>query len=204
MADLVLEIVEGAEAGKQLPVSGPIDVGRDPSLALQLDDTQVSRRHARFSIQHNAVVVEDLGSTNGTYVNDQPIQAPRVVQPGDCVRIGLTVIQLRSREQMTELPSAVPPRPQITALDQQVFQPVGPQELGPPPAAASPNVPQFGVEETEPAFVPPEAVGDIEAQSDYTAVARLVDNRVKRQTNVAVFALLGAAGLAVLLAFGLQ
>lgn len=205
MADLILEIVEGSEAGKQLPISGPIDIGREPSLALALDDTQASRRHARISIQNNAVVVEDLGSTNGTYVNDQPIQAPRVIQAGDRVRIGLTVLQLRSPQQVAARPSAVQPVPQLTAVDQAVLQPATPQELAPPPAAAiAPNVPQFGVEETEPAFVPQEALGDIEAKSDYGAVARLVDTRVKRQTNVAVFALLGAAGLAVLLVFGLK
>lgn len=205
MADLILEIVEGSEAGKQLSISGPIDIGREPSLALALDDTQASRRHARISIQNNAVVVEDLGSTNGTYVNDQPIQAPRVIQAGDRVRIGLTVLQLRSPQQVAARPSAVQPVPQLTAVDQAVLQPATPQELAPPPAAAiAPNVPQFGVEETEPAFVPQEALGDIEAKSDYGAVARLVDTRVKRQTNVAVFALLGAAGLAVLLVFGLK
>lgn len=205
MADLILEIVEGSEAGKQLPISGPIDIGREPSLALALDDTQASRRHARISIQNNAVVVEDLGSTNGTYVNDQPIQAPRVIQAGDRVRIGLTVLQLRSPQQVAARPSAVQPVPQLTAVDQAVLQPATPQELAPPPAAAiAPNVPQFGVEETEPAFVPQEALGDVEAKSDYGAVARLVDTRVKRQTNVAVFALLGAAGLAVLLVFGLK
>jgi predicted component of type VI protein secretion system len=204
MADLILEIVEGAEAGRQLPLSGPIDIGREPSLGLPLQDTQASRRHARVSLQNNAVVVEDLGSTNGTYVNDQPIQAPRVIQPGDRVRIGLTVLQLRSQQQVAQRASAVQPSPQITAVDQHVLQPAAPQELAPPPAAAAPNVPQVGVEETEPAFVPQEALGDIEAKSDYTAVARLVDTRVKRQTNIAVFALLGAAGLAVLLVFGLK
>jgi pSer/pThr/pTyr-binding forkhead associated (FHA) protein len=205
MADLILEIVEGREAGKQLPLTGAIDIGREPSLALPLEDTQVSRRHARIGIQNNAIVVEDLGSTNGTYVNDQPIQAPRVIQPGDRVRIGLTVLQLRSQQQVAQRPSAVMPSPQITAVDQQVLQPAAPQDLAPPPAAAiAPNVPQFGVEETEPAFVPQEAIGDPEARSDYGAVARLVDTHVKRQTNIAVFAMLGAAGLAVLLVFGLK
>ena len=203
MADLILEIVEGAEAGRQLPISGPIDIGREPSLGLPLEDTQASRRHARVSLQNNAVVVEDLGSTNGTYVNDQPIQAPRVIQPGDRVRIGLTVLQLRSQQQVAQRPSAVQPSPQITAVDQQVLQPAAPGELA-PPVAPAPNVPSFGVEETEPAFVPPEVIEDPEARSDYGSIARLTDSAVKRQTNVAVFAVLGAAGLAVLLVFGLK
>ena len=206
MADLILEIVEGNEAGKQLELSGPVDIGRDPGLALGLEsDTQVSRRHARISIQNNAAVVEDLGSTNGTYVNDQPINAPRVIQPGDRVRVGLTVIELRDRQQVAARPSAVQPVPQLTAVGQGVLQPATAQELAPPPVGpAGASVPTVGVEETEPAFVPPEAVGDAEARSDYAAVARLRDPVVKRQTNVAVFAVLGAAGLAVLLVFGLK
>ncbi|MEX2197128.1 MAG: FHA domain-containing protein [Thermoleophilaceae bacterium] len=203
MADLILEIVEGGEAGRQLPLTGAVDIGRDPSLQLALEDTQISRRHARVSIQNNQPVVEDLGSTNGTYVNDQPIQAPRALAPGDRVRVGLTVLLLRDSQQVARQPSAVQPSPQLTAVGQDVLQPATAQELA-PPVAAAPGVPQFGVEETEPAFVPPEVVEDIEAQSDYAAVQRLVDTRVKRQTNIAVFALLGGAGLAVLLVFGLQ
>ena len=204
MSELILEIVEGDGAGRQLDLSGAIDIGRDPSMQLPLDDTQVSRRHARVSIQNNQAVVEDLGSTNGTYVNDQPIQAPRPLQPGDRVRVGLTVVELRNRQQVAQRPSAVQQVPQITAVGE-VLQPAAPRELEPPPpAAGAPNVPQFMVEETEPAFVPPEVVGDAEARSDYQAIARLVDASVKRQTNIAVFALLGAAGLAVLLVFGLK
>ena len=123
MADLILEIVEGSDAGKQLELTGPVDIGRDPGLTLGLEDTQASRRHARISFQNNAAVVEDLGSTNGTYVNDQPIQAPRVIRPGDRVRIGLTVIELRDRQQVAARPSAVQPVPQLTAVDQGVLQP---------------------------------------------------------------------------------
>ncbi len=203
MADLILEIVEGGEAGRQVPLTGAVDIGREASLTLALDDTQTSRRHARVSIQNNQAVVEDLGSTNGTYVNDQPIQGPRALQPGDRVRVGLTVLLLRDSQQVASRPSAVQPVPQLTAVGQDILQPAAPQDLAPPVAAAQ-GVPQFGVEESEPAFVPPEAVGDIEARSDYAAVQRLVDTSVKRQTNIAVFAILGAAGLAVLLVFGLQ
>jgi hypothetical protein len=203
VADLILEIVEGGEAGRQIPLTGAVDIGREASLTLALEDTQISRRHARVSIQNNQAVVEDLGSTNGTYVNDQPIQGPRALQAGDRVRVGLTVLLLRDAQQVARQPSAVQAVPQLTAVGQDILQPAAPQELA-PPVAAAPGVPQFGVEETEPAFVPPEAVGDVNARSDYAAVQRLVDSRVKKQTNIAVFALLGGAGLAVLLVFGLQ
>lgn len=203
MSDLILEMVEGEAAGRQIPLTGAVDIGREPSLSLPLEDTQASRRHARISIQNGQAVVEDLGSTNGTYVNDQPIQAPRAISPGDRVRIGLTVLQLRDSQQVAQQPSAVRPVPQVTAIGHGVLQPAAPQELA-PPVAAAPNVPGFLAEESEPAFVPKEVIGDPEGEANYLAVQRLVDTSVKKQTNVAVFALLGAAGIAVLLAFGLK
>ena len=59
-------------------------------------------------------------------------------------------------------------------------------------------------DESAPGFVPAEVADDAEARTDYGAVARLVDTSVKRQTHIASFALLAAAGLAVLLVFGLK
>ena len=232
MADLILEIVEGSEAGRQVPLETVVDIGREPSLPIHLDqDTQVSRRHARITAQGGQAVVEDLGSTNGTYVNDQPIHAPRILNPGDNVRIGLTVIQLRSAQQVQARASAVQVRPNITAVDNQVLAPVPEQQLAavaptPPtgPIAAAPGAqpfappqqqpqfqqpqqqpggPGFKAQETPAAFVPPEVVGDAQAESDYQAIARLVDTRVKQQRNVAMFAMLAVAALAVILYFGL-
>src|SRR3954454_19553907 len=168
MADLILEIVEGADAGRQAPVETVVDIGREPSLPIHLDhDTQVSRRHARVTNQSGSAVVEDLGSTNGTYVNEQPIHSPRQLNPGDRVRIGLTVIELRSAQQVQQRPSAVQARPQFTEVGNQVLAPVPDQELAPvapvPPAgpvAEQPPAPGFKAQETPPGFVPPEVVGD--------------------------------------------
>src|SRR5215212_5422762 len=132
MSDLILEIVEGSEAGRQLQLDSVLDVGREPTLPLHLDDdTQVSRRHARISVQGGQVVVEDLGSTNGTYVNDQPISSPRALNPGDRVRIGLTVLELRTRQQVAARPSAVRPVPQLTAVGNEVLQHVPEAQLAP-------------------------------------------------------------------------
>src|SRR3954454_20738687 len=134
MADLVLEIVEGPHAGRQVQLDSVVDAGRDTGLPLHLDDdTQVSRRHARFTAHGGHASVEDLGSTNGTYVNEQPIHSPRQLNPGDRVRIGLTVIELRSAAQVQQLPSAVQPRPQFTEVGNQVLAPVPDQELAPVP-----------------------------------------------------------------------
>ncbi|MEA2441477.1 MAG: hypothetical protein QOH76_2901 [Thermoleophilaceae bacterium] len=227
MSDLILEIVEGTDAGRQLPLDSVIDVGRDPGLPLHLDeDTQVSRRHARIALQGGQVVVEDLGSTNGTYVNDQPISSPRALNPGDKVRIGLTVLELRTRQQVAARPSAVQVRPQLTAVGNDVLQyvpenqlapvgnvsPVGPIATAapapPPPAApqqaAVAGPPGFKAQETPPAFVPAEVVGDAQAESDYGAISRWVDVQVKAQRNRAAFAMLSAAAIAVIVYFGLS
>lgn len=199
MADLILEIVEGEDAGRQTPVGGTIEIGREA--AFSLHDEQTSRHHARVSAQGDLAVVEDLGSTNGTYVNDQPIEGPRAVRPGDKIRVGLTVLEVRTAEDVQQRPSAVMPVPQVTRVSQEVLEPVPEEELEPEPAEAAPA---FAVEETTPGFVPQDVADDPEARSDYAAVARLVDARVKRQTHLASFALLAAAGLAVLLVFGLK
>src|SRR3954463_768899 len=180
MSDLILEIVEGSEAGRQIPLDSVVDVGREPNLPLHLDeDAQVSRRHARVTAQGGQAVVEDLGSTNGTYVNDQPIHSPRPIGPGDQIRIGLTVIELRSAQQVQQRPSAVQARPQFTEVGNQVLAPVPEQQLapvapGPPagPGAGQAPPPGFKAQETPPGFVPPEGVGDAQAESDYQAIAR--------------------------------
>jgi pSer/pThr/pTyr-binding forkhead associated (FHA) protein len=226
MSDLILEIVEGSEAGRQLPLDSVVDVGREPSLPLHLDeDTQVSRRHARISAQGGQVVVEDLGSTNGTYVNDQPISSPRALSPGDKVRIGLTVLELRTRQQVAARPSAVQVRPQLTAVGNDVLQyvpdnqlapvpnisPQGPIQTAAPappqpaaPQQAAPGAPGFKALETPPGFVPPDVVGDPQAESDYGAIARWVDVKVKTQQKVAVFAMISAGAIAVIVYFGLS
>jgi pSer/pThr/pTyr-binding forkhead associated (FHA) protein len=222
MSDLILEIVEGSEAGRQLPLDSVVDIGREPSLPLHLDqDTQVSRRHARIAQQGGQVVVEDLGSTNGTYVNDQPISAPRSLNPGDKVRIGLTVLELRTRQQVAARPSAVQVRPQLTAVGNDVLlqvpeaqlapvgnvSPQGPiqtaQPAPPPPPQQQAGGPGFKAQETPPAFVPPEVLGDAQAESDYGAISRWVDVKVKQQQKIAVFAMISAGAIAVIIYFGL-
>ena len=244
MADLILEIVEGSEPGRQVPLDRPIDIGRDEGMPVALPgDTQASRRHARVEPRNGGAVVEDLGSTNGTFVNEQPIHSPRQLSPGDRVRIGLTVFELRSQQQVQQRPSAVRPRPNLTEVGNDVLAPVpveqlpggapagfvpaagaAPSPAAPAPAAAANLPPQpppplpgargpapvfqpgagFRAAETPAGYVPPEVVGDEEAESDYGALARLVDPYVKQQRNIAAFALLALSGLAVLLYFGLQ
>jgi pSer/pThr/pTyr-binding forkhead associated (FHA) protein len=96
MADLILEIVEGRDAGRQLQLDRPLDIGRDQSMPVALtDDTQASRRHARVTPQNGGAVVEDLGSTNGTYLGQRKLDGPVPMEIGAPLRIGKTVLELR-------------------------------------------------------------------------------------------------------------
>jgi hypothetical protein len=206
--DLLLEFIEGPEAGRQIPLSGSLEIGRDPAVSIVLEDSQVSRHHARINRTSDGAVVHDLGSSNGTYVNDQPIGASQELRPGDRIRVGLTLLQLRSAEQVARRASAVMPAPDITQLDRHVLQPVPEQQLVPVEQAPQ-GPPGFLAEESEPAFVPrglvegggaPGASGS--RGENYVALARLVDARVKHQTSTAAFGVLSLVGLAVLLYFG--
>jgi|RhiMetdeSRZDD1v2_1073273.scaffolds.fasta_scaffold488527_2 pSer/pThr/pTyr-binding forkhead associated (FHA) protein len=210
MADLILEIVEGDDAGRQTPLEGSIEIGREASIGLPIDDEQASRRHTRVTAEGDHALVEDLGSTNGTYLNGQPVEGQRTLRPGDRLRVGLTIFELRTAADVQRQPSAVIPVPQVTKLSGDVLEPVSEEELMPvaqAPAEAEAGAPSappaFAREETPPGFVPAEVAGDEEAREDYAAVARLLDSSVKRQTRVATFALLALSGLAVIVVFGL-
>jgi hypothetical protein len=70
-------------------------IGRGPECELRIEDTYASQQHARIFGKQGGWYVEDLGSTNGTFVNEQRLAAPALLQPGDRVRVGTTVLELR-------------------------------------------------------------------------------------------------------------
>jgi pSer/pThr/pTyr-binding forkhead associated (FHA) protein len=89
-------IVEGANAGEAVSLDGaPLLIGRGSDAAIRLDDDYVSTRHAQIAASGNQWYVEDLGSTNGTYVGSTRITQATAVQVGTRVRIGKTVLELR-------------------------------------------------------------------------------------------------------------
>jgi pSer/pThr/pTyr-binding forkhead associated (FHA) protein len=69
-------------------------VGRGTECDLRLDDTFVSQEHARIFAKDGSWYVEDLGSTNGTFVNEQRLAAPAMLTSGDRIRVGTTVLEL--------------------------------------------------------------------------------------------------------------
>jgi hypothetical protein len=76
-------------------LSASMTIGRAPECELRIEDTYASQQHARLFAKNNSWFVEDLGSTNGTFVNDQKLAAPAMLQPGDKVRVGQTIMELR-------------------------------------------------------------------------------------------------------------
>jgi pSer/pThr/pTyr-binding forkhead associated (FHA) protein len=74
----------------------PILIGRADDSTLVLTDDFASSRHARLTNRGGQWYVEDLGSTNGTYLDQQRVQGPLLVAPGQPIRIGQTALELRS------------------------------------------------------------------------------------------------------------
>ena len=84
---LVVERAAGHQPGVAYDVRAGATLGRG-DVEIKLEDPFASSRHARISCQGRVVVVEDLGSTNGTYLNDQPLSGPQPLHDGDRIRIG--------------------------------------------------------------------------------------------------------------------
>jgi FHA domain len=76
-------------------LSEPMEIGRSETSQIRLDDTYVSSSHARLFPRNGSWYVEDLGSTNGTYLNQQRVASSSEVHPGDQLKIGKTVLELR-------------------------------------------------------------------------------------------------------------
>lgn len=91
-----LVVVEPADQrGRAYPLGNEASIGRAAGCQITVDDTYVSQIHARVFTRDGQWLVEDLGSTNGTWMNRQRVSGPMVVQRGDRVQVGNTVLELR-------------------------------------------------------------------------------------------------------------
>ena len=91
-----LVVTEGGLQGTRIGLTGaPVLIGRANDSTLVLTDDYASTRHARISLQDGMWLVEDLGSTNGTYLGHRKLDGPVPMEVGVPLRIGKTVLELR-------------------------------------------------------------------------------------------------------------
>ncbi len=92
---LRLRVVEpAAQRGRAYELADELTVGRAAGCQITLEDTYASQRHARVFRKDGQLFVEDLGSTNGTYLNRKKVTAPVALRKGDRLQVGKTVMEL--------------------------------------------------------------------------------------------------------------
>src|SRR4051794_3682570 len=131
-------VAGGADAGKMIPVADNTVLGRDDEadIVLQDPDSMLSRRHARIRLDNGNVVVEDLGSTNGTFVGGEKIAEPRALHAGDRIELGGTTLTF------TPAPEPEPPAVPVPgpAADGELRIISGPGAGGTAPVSASATI----------------------------------------------------------------
>lgn len=160
----------GPSVGKEYPLDkSELFIGRDLNNDIVINDPEISRRHSRLFTQGNTFVLEDLGSTNGTFVNGQRLMGPNMLRPGDVITFGermslvfessdfdqdATVVSPASRPSYdNQIPAQTYPPPQsvppaYTPAPQPVYPPPGSQAgrpaqsyAGQVPTAYAPEMP---------------------------------------------------------------
>jgi pSer/pThr/pTyr-binding forkhead associated (FHA) protein len=89
---MYLVIKNGHNAGRAFRLEASVTLGREPDCDIVLGDTQVSRRHAQIRNSSHGLVITDLQSHNGTFVNDLRLRGAASLRPGDQVRVGGTIL----------------------------------------------------------------------------------------------------------------
>jgi hypothetical protein len=136
-ANARLVMLAGPEAGREYQLSKEITlVGRDESCDVVVAEVEVSRQHARITHTPRGYMLEDLGSTNGTYVDGERVTAPHLLQAGDRISLSETVV-FSYKEQVQDLGATV------------VSPRRGEAETAPMPAEEELPQEGFGFEETE-------------------------------------------------------
>jgi pSer/pThr/pTyr-binding forkhead associated (FHA) protein len=102
---------EGNATGTAIPITLPqFLIGRDPQCHLRPASPIISKRHCAVLTKNNKAFVRDLGSTNGTYVNDEVIQAERLLTDGDVIKIGPLAFQVHIEEVVAVDKPTPPPK----------------------------------------------------------------------------------------------
>jgi pSer/pThr/pTyr-binding forkhead associated (FHA) protein len=94
--DVKLVVANGKQAGKAIPIAGPkFLIGRGEGCQLRPQSTEVSRKHCAILIEAGSASIEDCGSTNGTFLNDQRITGRQELKSGDRIRVGMLGLDVR-------------------------------------------------------------------------------------------------------------
>jgi pSer/pThr/pTyr-binding forkhead associated (FHA) protein len=91
----VLFVRSESQQGQEYEVKDVIVMGRSEETDVALDDPYASEFHLRLVAQENGMMLHDLGSTNGTYVNGRRVSAPTELRRGDTIQVGKTVMEIR-------------------------------------------------------------------------------------------------------------
>ena len=192
-------------------------IGREAGNEIVIEDPQVSRRHAQLTRQGHSYLIEDVGSTNGTYVNGKRVMAPTLLNNGDMIGLADTVIiavqaPLPVGEEATVVSDAAPyVPPTVPAFAPPVVQPQpAPKPIDvPPPAQVQPappvqpvppapvySAPQYAPTQfAAPQYAPPQYTP---SAADYAAVSPADD---KRRTMLIGLGCLGLLLVVMLVAF---
>ena len=112
-AEPTLVVIAGRRSGQRLAVpAGETTIGRDAASELVFDDEGVSRHHAMLVRAAHTVTIEDVGSTNGTWVNGEAVSSARELRPGDRIQLGTALLEVAGAQ--TGAPAA-PVGPQSAA-----------------------------------------------------------------------------------------
>jgi pSer/pThr/pTyr-binding forkhead associated (FHA) protein len=132
----------GPNTGKVYPLEAPeIIIGRDASNVIAINDAEVSRKHAKLSLQNSVYEIQDLGSTNGTFINGQRITGSQELKPGDTVTLGENIVLMYETAfdpnatvvSSTQVPKIVAPlqKPAPAPAPRPVTGPVAPPSTAP-------------------------------------------------------------------------
>lgn len=160
-APIQLVIRSGPSAGKVYDIEKTsVTIGRDLNNEIVINDPEVSRRHARLFLQGVNYVLEDLGSTNGTFVNGQRLMGPYVLRPGEVITLGEHInleLEVPQGDPDATIASAAvvmpppPPAPVVQAAPRYVPPPASMPVPAPTPEYQRTPLPPPGYEEP---FVP--------------------------------------------------
>ncbi len=162
------------QSGMSIGTEYPLDkqevvLGRDPTNDLVINDPEVSRRHLRFVLEGTSYRIEDLGSTNGTFIQGQRITTPVLLRPGEVITLGekivlrfeatafdpnATRVAPRDSQRGTQ-PQPVVPTPQVSPVPPvAVTPPYTPPPQNPTPVQSTPPAQNYQPIPATPAYTP--------------------------------------------------